>query len=78
MQFILFSCIYNGLTQSGYEISINFEDSILTDDEIKRSSDRQDVAMGVMPLWEYRMKWYGEDEKTAKAMTSNSTAEVVE
>lgn len=69
---------YNGLTQSGYEISINFEDSILTDDEIKRSSDRQDVAMGVMPLWEYRMKWYGEDEKTAKAMTSNSTAEVVE
>lgn len=69
---------YNKLTQSGYEISINFEDSILADDEIKRASDRQDVAMGVMPLWEYRMKWYGEDEKTAKAMTSNSTAEVID
>lgn len=69
---------YNRLTQSGYEISINFEDSILADDEVKRASDRQDVAMGVMPLWEYRMKWYGEDEKTAKAMTSNSAAEVVD
>lgn len=69
---------YNSLTQSGYEITINFEDSILADDEVKRTSDRQDVAMGVMPLWEYRMKWYGEDEKTAKAMTSNSDAEVVD
>lgn len=69
---------YNSLTQSGYEITINFEDSILADDEVKRASDRQDVAMGVMPLWEYRMKWYGEDEKTAKSMTSNSTAEVID
>ncbi|MFR2137244.1 MAG: hypothetical protein ACLS5A_04000 [Pseudoruminococcus massiliensis] len=69
---------YNKLTQSGYEISINFEDSILADDEVKRTSDRQDVAMGIMPLWEYRMKWYGEDEKTAKAMTSNGSAEVIE
>ncbi len=69
---------YNGLTQSGYELSVNFEDSILTDDETKRKQDIQDVSMGVMPLWEYRMKWYGEDEKTAKAMTSNSTAEVIE
>lgn len=22
--------------------------------------------MGVMQLWEYRMKWYNEDEETAK------------
>ena len=69
---------YNGLTQSGYELSVNFEDSILADDETKRASDRQDVSMGIMPLWEYRMKWYGEDEETAKKMTSDSTAEVIE
>ena len=69
---------YNGLTQSGYELSVNFEDSILADDETKRASDRQDVSMGIMPLWEYRMKWYSEDEETAKKMTSDSTAEVIE
>ena len=69
---------YNGLTQSGYELSVNFEDSILADDETKRASDRQDVSMGIMPLWEYRMKWYGENEETAKKMTSDSTAEVIE
>ncbi len=68
---------YAGLTQSGYEVNINFEDSILTDDETRRASDRQDVSMGVMPLWEYRMKWYGEDEKTAKSMTSDTIADVI-
>ena len=34
--------------------------------------------MGVMSLWEYRMKWYGEDEKTAKEMTAGDNVEVVE
>lgn len=68
---------YARLTQSGYELTVNFEDSILADDETKRASDRQDVGMGVMPLWEYRMKWYGEDEATARKMTAESTAEVI-
>ena len=49
----------NGLTKSGYEFTCNFEDSILTDDETRRAIDRQDVSMGAMQLWEYRMKWYG-------------------
>lgn len=50
------------------EISIDFDDSIIVDTEGNRAQDRQDVAMGVMNLWEYRAKWYGEDEKTAKKM----------
>jgi A118 family predicted phage portal protein len=58
---------YNALTKSGYEFICNFKDSILVDEETERQQDRQDVAMGVMPLWEYRMKWYGEDEETAKS-----------
>lgn len=69
---------YNSMTQSGYEINVNFEDSILTDDDTKRTQDRQDVAMGALQLWEYRMRWYGEDEKTAKKMTAGSNADVVE
>lgn len=50
------------------EINIEFDDSIIEDKVSERQQDRQDVAMGVMPLWEYRVKWYGETEEEAKAM----------
>ena len=49
------------------KVSIDFDDSIIQDKETERQQDRQDVAMGVMPPWEYRAKWYGETEKEAKA-----------
>lgn len=59
------------------EINIDFDDSIIEDKTSERNSDRQDVAMGAMPLHEYRMKWYGEDEATARKMTSDTIAEVI-
>lgn len=49
-------------------ITVNFDDSIITDTESERAQDRQDVSMGAMGLVEYRMKWYGEDEATARKM----------
>ena len=49
-------------------ITVNFDDSIITDTESERAQDRQDVSMGAMSLVEYRMKWYGEDEATARKM----------
>lgn len=57
---------YNGLTKTGYEFVCTFKDSILVDEEEERQQDRQDVAMGVMSLLEYRCKWYGETEAEAK------------
>lgn len=57
---------WEAATTSGYSIAINFKDSILTDEEAERRQDIQDVSMGVMSKLEYRMKWYGEDEATAK------------
>lgn len=57
---------YNGLYNSSYELNCNFNDSILTTEDEERKRDREDVAMGVMSLVEYRMKWYGEDQETAK------------
>lgn len=59
---------YNSMLNSGYEFSCKFNDSILTDEEEERQQDRQDVSMGVMSHLEYRMKWYNEDETTAKKM----------
>ena len=55
-----------GMYTSGYEFNCKFNDSILTDEEAERKQDMQDVSMGVMQLWEYRAKWYNEDEETAK------------
>lgn len=50
------------------EISIDFDDSIIEDKTTERNNDRQDLAAGIMNGWEYRMKWYHEDEATAKKM----------
>ena len=47
-------------------IEVKFDDSIIEDKETMKMTDRQDVNMGVMSKVEYRMKWYNEDEKTAK------------
>lgn len=54
----------------GYEVNITFKDSVLTNEETERLQDIQDINLGVMQKWEYRMKWYNEDEKTAKSRVS--------
>ena len=64
--FVAGLAFYNGCYTSGYEFMCNFNDSILTDEETERQQDRQDVSMGVMSHLEYRMKWYNEDEPTAR------------
>ena len=58
---------YNGSYMSGVEFTCEFNDSILADEESERQQDSQDVSMCVMSLLEYRMKWYNEDEETAKS-----------
>lgn len=44
--------------------------SLMTLTQRRRSgpTTRQDMSMGVMNDWEYRAKWYNEDEATAKKM----------
>ena len=68
---------YNSKYKAGYEFSCDFKDSILVDEETERQQDRADVAAGFMQPWEYRAKWYNEDEATAKAMVAQE-ADVVE
>lgn len=57
---------HNGMYTTGYSFTCNFNDSILTDEEADRQSDRQDVSMGALTLVEYRMRWYGETEEEAR------------
>lgn len=56
------------------EIKVTFDDSIIEDKGAEREQDRQDVAMGVMSLAEYRAKWYGEtEEEAAKRLPADQT-----
>lgn len=50
-------------------ITVKFSDGYIISDDEKRAQDIQDVRDGIMQRWEYRVKWYGEDEATAKALT---------
>ena len=54
------------------------EISIIEDKEAERQSDRQDVAMGAMPLWEYRSKYYAETEEQAKKNVQQPEETVIE
>ncbi len=48
------------------EINITFDDSIIQDKNAERQQYKEEVAMGVMSVEEYRMKVYGETEEEAK------------
>ena len=49
------------------DINIDFDDSIIEDKATMRKEDRNDVAMGVMSLAEYRAKYYGETLEKAQS-----------
>lgn len=69
------STLYELAPDGEYETSYTWDDSIITDADTEREVDRQDVRDGFMAKWEYRMKWYGEDEKTAKKALADMEAE---
>lgn len=49
------------------EISVDFDDSIIEDESQNFSRDLQMLSAGIMNDWEARMRWFNEDEATAKA-----------
>ncbi len=73
--------IHNTFITSDYKfnpdasLEIKFDDSIIEDKQTEMLNDRQDLASGVMSKVEYRMKWYNEDEATAKAKIDEIDAE---
>lgn len=52
--------------KSEYAINASWDDSIVIDSDTERTRDMNEVRQGIMAKYEYRMKWYGEDEETAK------------
>lgn len=53
------------------EVTVMFDDSIITDTAAEKAQDMAEVNITMAP-WEYRAKWYGEDEETAKANVPGS------
>lgn len=58
-----------------FETVVNFDDSIIEDADSTRQRDLQEVRDGLMQKWEFRVKWYGEDQATAKAMCPPDAAQ---
>lgn len=69
-------CDLYGLAPRGeYEVSYNWGDGALDDPETIRQDkafDLQLVNNGLMKNYEYRMKWFGEDEATAREMLTEA------
>ncbi|MEG0408971.1 MAG: phage portal protein [Bacilli bacterium] len=64
----LYMTIYRLAPIGDYEASFKWDDSIVVDATTERTQDLIDVNAGIMQKYEYRMKWYGEDEAKAKSM----------
>jgi len=47
------------------DVDVKFDDSIVQDTAAEKDQDMREVGVTMQP-WEYRMKWYGEDEDTAR------------
>ena len=58
--------IYNLAPEGDYEISFDFDDSIIADRTQEFSEKKQLVEMGIMTPWEFRMWYFGEEEDFAR------------
>ena len=54
------------------EISVIFDDSIIEDKQSRQKNDLELVKEGLMMPYEFRMKYFGEDEETAKVKTERN------
>lgn len=52
-------------------VTITDKDGFMVDTETAKQEFRQDIAQGIRKPWEYRVKFLGEDEATAKAMVAD-------
>lgn len=56
------------------EVTVQWDDSIITDTATEKAQDMAEVNVTMQP-WEYRVKWYGEDEEAAKANVPGAKVE---
>lgn len=70
--------LYKLAPKGKYETTIKYDDSIITDKEVQRANDAQDLGLRVLSRVEYRVRNYGESvevatQKIAEIDTENKT-----
>lgn len=60
------------------EVKVVDKDGFMVDTETAKEEFRKDIAQGIRKAWEYRVKFLGEDEETAKAMVADEAIEDIE
>lgn len=56
-------------------ITINFDDSYITDSQTRRAQDKDDALSGFIPKYRYNMEWRGMSETEAKAAVQEASSE---
>lgn len=64
-------CHISGLDPD-VRITIQFDDTMFSDEEAERLRMLQEISAGILQKWEYRVRYYGEDEETAREMTGET------
>ena len=59
-------------------VKITDKDGFMVDTETAKQEFRQDIAQGIRQPWEYRVKFFGEDQETAKKMVADEEIENIE
>ena len=63
--------LYNLAPFGEYEVSFEFDDSIVADRKTEFAEKQALLSLGIMQKWELRMWYFGENEETAKKNVSN-------
>lgn len=56
-------------------ITINFDDSYITDAQTRRAQDKDDALSGFIPKYRYNMEWRGMSEEDARAAVQEASEE---
>lgn len=67
--------LYSLAPAGKYEVTFEWDDSVVVDAERERQRDMQEVREGLMQKWEFRAKWYGETPEKAKQMVAEDENE---
>ncbi len=71
----IYATLYRLAPAGAYSIAFDFDDSVIVDKDVQFQQDLRLVSSQIMSKIEFRIRNFGEDEKTAKAKIAEIQAE---
>lgn len=59
-------------------VSVDFDDSVISDTDAEKANMRAEIAEGIMPKWKYLVRFYAMSEEDARALIAETEPEVVD